>query len=240
MSFLYRFFTVYFSFFFVLVFILMYPLFYFFLKIKPNFIVVFKLKRFFSKMMFLGYFSRLKIKNKENILENGNFILCSNHTSYLDIMAMYICINKPFLFMAKSELEKVPLFGIFFRTMDITVNRSSPISSARAFIRAKKELKGKFGIAIFPEATVNRNPPKLMVFKNGAFKLALESNTAILPIAFSNNYNIIGNVSKGKTRVFPGKTTASIMPAIHPKDYPSEKALKDATFAQIQEALAYE
>lgn len=140
--------------------------------------------------------------------------------------------------MGKAELAKVPLFGIFFRTMDIVVDRKSAISSARAFIRAKKELKNNFGIAIFPEGTVNRNPPKLMAFKSGAFKLAMDSNCAILPISFSNNYNIIGNVGKGKARVLPGKTKATITPPIFPKDFENEKALKDATFAQIQEALA--
>jgi 1-acyl-sn-glycerol-3-phosphate acyltransferase len=237
MKLIYRFFIFQFAVVFAVSLLLLFPIFYFFLKIEVNYPVVFKLKRIWARLLFLGFFSRIEVEGKEHIPENDSFIICPNHSSYLDIIAMYLVIDKLFIFMAKSELSQWPLFGIFFKTMDISVNRKSPINAAKAFIRAKRELDAGRNVVLFPEGTIPKDNPKLIPFKDGAFKMAFDSNKAILPITFTNNYGIIGALYGEKLRVAPGKTKAIISAPLFPSDFDDCKALKDATFAQIQHNL---
>ena len=122
MKLIYRFFIFQFAVVFAVSLLLLFPIFYFFLKIEVNYPIVFKLKRLWARFLFLGFFSRIEVEGKEHIPENDSFIICPNHSSYLDIIAMYLVIDKLFIFMAKSELSQWPLFGIFFKTMDISVN----------------------------------------------------------------------------------------------------------------------
>ena len=71
-------------------------------------------------------------------------IYCANHSSYLDIVINYVVIPHYFVSMSKREVEKAPLFRIFFREMNILVDRKSKIDSRKAFIRAIQEIdKGK-------------------------------------------------------------------------------------------------
>jgi 1-acyl-sn-glycerol-3-phosphate acyltransferase len=237
MKLVYRFFIFQFALVFALSLLALFPIFYFFLKIEVNFPLVFKLKRFWAKFLFLGFFSRIKVEGKENIPDNDSFIICPNHSSYLDIIAMYLVIDKLFIFMAKQELSEWPLFGIFFKTMDISVNRKSPINAAKAFIRAKRELNSGRNVVLFPEGTIPKDNPSLLPFKEGAFKMAFDSNKAILPVTFTHNFRIIGALYGPKLRVAPGKTKAIISAPLYPSDFDDCKALKDATFAQIQNNL---
>lgn len=140
--------------------------------------------------------------------------------------------------MAKQELSNWPLFGIFFQTMDISVNRKSPVNAAKAFIKAKRALNDGHSVVLFPEGTIPKNNPQLLPFKDGAFKMAFDTNKAIVPVTFTNNFGIIGALYGPKLRVAPGKTTAKISKPLYPSDFEDCKALKDATFAAIQHNLS--
>ena len=53
------------------------------------------------------------------------YVFVSNHTAFLDIPTILAVVPNPIRFMAKHSLAKVPLFGIWFRTVDIPVNRGN-------------------------------------------------------------------------------------------------------------------
>lgn len=92
--------------------------------------------------------------------------------------------------MAKKELRSVPLFGLFFKDMNIAVDRSSAKASHRASLQADSELKMGNSVVIYPEGTIGNTIPKMRPFKNGAFKLAIENKISILPITFLNNQKL--------------------------------------------------
>ncbi|MDF2433452.1 MAG: 1-acyl-sn-glycerol-3-phosphate acyltransferase [Mucilaginibacter sp.] len=86
------------------------------------------------------------------------------------------------------------VLGFFLRTIDVTLNRDSKISSFRAFKTAAERLKQRISVVIFPEATIPAEyPPKLHPFKNGAFKLAIELKIPILPVSSINTWKILWN-----------------------------------------------
>jgi 1-acyl-sn-glycerol-3-phosphate acyltransferase len=123
--------------------------------------------------------------------------------------------------MGKAELSNIPLFGIFFRTLDIVVERGNEEKSAGAYRKAAKYLDNGSNLVIFPEGGIFAEPLKIKPFKDGAVKLAARKEKAILPVGLPDNYKIIPDESKlvkpGKIRIIlhrplraSGKSTEEI------------------------------
>lgn len=94
--------------------------------------------------------------------------------------------------MGKEELLKNYVTGIYFRSVDIPVNRESKISAFRAFKKAEESLKEGKTVVIFPEGMISNDyPPVLQEFKNGPFRLAIEQGVSILPVTIENNWNLM-------------------------------------------------
>jgi len=107
------------------------------------------------------------------------------------------------VYMGKKELLKAPLFSIFFKRMDIPVDRKSKMGSHRAFKEAGEKLDQGFGVVIYPEGTIS-NEGVLRPFKNGAFKLAIEKQVPIIPVANLNNWKLLQNGGFFKSYGRPG------------------------------------
>jgi 1-acyl-sn-glycerol-3-phosphate acyltransferase len=127
-----------------------------------------------------------------------NYIICPHHTSNLDITAMCILVkNNYHCFMGKEELLEGLVTGLFFRSVDIPVNRDSNISAFRAFKRAGGKLKEGYSTIIFPEGKISNNyPPVLHEFKNGPFRLAIEQKVPIIPVSSLNTWKIFWDDGK--------------------------------------------
>jgi len=94
--------------------------------------------------------------------------------------------------MGKQELEDGLVTGLFFRTVDIPVNRDSKMSSFRAFKKASEKLQEGVSLIIFPEGRISDNyPPQLGSFKNGPFRLAIELKIPIIPVVSANTWQIL-------------------------------------------------
>jgi len=132
-----------------------------------------------------------KVQKKSKIDPKKAYVFCPNHTSYLDIMLIYIAIPNYFHTIGKAELRRVPLFRKFFDRMNIPVNRKSKLDSHRAFLRAGDDLEKGISITLFPEGTIHHHGPCMGRFKNGPFKLAIERQVPIVPITFLNNWILI-------------------------------------------------
>lgn len=135
--------------------------------------------------------------------KNTAYVIAPNHTSMLDIVTLTVKLHIDFNFMAKMELAKIPVFGIFFRTIDIAVDRKNARQSAQAYQRSVDQLKiDNKSIVIFPEGTIPMSAPVLSRFKDGAFKLAVETQKPILPVTIIKNWEVLPD--KGKMRFKPG------------------------------------
>ncbi|MBL4716690.1 MAG: 1-acyl-sn-glycerol-3-phosphate acyltransferase [Bacteroidetes bacterium] len=119
------------------------------------------------------------------------YIYCPNHTSYLDVPLLRVVLPGYYHYMGKVELLKNFFFGIFFRTMDIPVDRSSIMSAHRAFVRAGEDLDKGVGVVMFPEGSITDDVPNLSEFKPGPFRLAIKHNVPIVPITIIDNWKIM-------------------------------------------------
>jgi 1-acyl-sn-glycerol-3-phosphate acyltransferase len=148
----------------------------------------FKMARIWSKFILIGMGFYYKIEREQALYPNQNYMIVANHTSMIDIMLMLVTIKKPFVFVGKQELSKIPLFGFFYKRTCILVDRSSSRSKHRVFERAQKRINQGLSICIFPEGGVPDDESVVLdFFKDGAFRLAIDHQLPIVPISFADN-----------------------------------------------------
>lgn len=148
---------------------------------------------------------------EESLQREQTYIYCANHSSNYDIMLLCILAEGRFHFMGKDELLKNPVLRIFFKTIDIPVNRDSKISAFRAFKRAGDNLENGMSLIIFPEGGISgaHYPPELMPFKNGPFRLAIDKGIPIVAVSFINIWKRMWDDGK-KLGSSPGKVDVYI------------------------------
>jgi 1-acyl-sn-glycerol-3-phosphate acyltransferase len=144
-----------------------------------------------------GFFSSLlsgiiyRFEYEKPIDWSRAYIICPNHISNLDITSASILTKNDYSFLGKEELLEGIVTRLFFRTVDIPVNRLSARSSFRAFKKAGDRLKGGANMVIYPEGTISGNyPPKVIEFKNGPFRLAIEHQVPIIPVTSLDTWKV--------------------------------------------------
>lgn len=134
----------------------------------------------------------VRFRYKDKIDWSRKYIICANHTSNLDITAVSLMMRSNYAFMGKDELLDNPVTSLFFKTIDIPVNRESTISAYRAFKRAATYLNQGMSLVIFPEGKIaDIYPPELQRFKNGPFRLAIEHNVPIIPVSIKDIWRLM-------------------------------------------------
>lgn len=128
------------------------------------------------------------ITSEGKIPKGRKVIFCSNHCSYLDILTCGTYLPGFNFFMAKMELSKVPLFRIWFKTLDVPVQRESLRSSHQAFHMAGEKMDTGPDMIIFPEGRIPSDTPRLHRFKPGAFRLAIQKNALVVPVTLPDNH----------------------------------------------------
>lgn len=184
--------------------ILLYPVFAILLSGKRNYRTTFKLMRFLARwVLFLpGIIVRIKRETPADELPQP-CVYVANHSSYLDTVISYIIIPHLFVQMGKAEISKAPLLRIFFRDMNIYVNRKSRTGSYAAFREASERLQKGQSIFIHPEGTIE-SKGQLKHFKNGAFRLAIENQVPVVPVTYLGNWKLLQNGGFFKAHGRPG------------------------------------
>lgn len=165
-------------------------------------------RRFWGKFLLLVGFIKVKQIFEVPLDFNKSYLITPNHTSQLDIITVSAKLKLFFNFIAKAELEKIPLFGIWFRTIDIAVDRKDPRKGAESYRKGLRWLEQGNSMVIFPEGTISNKVPKLIKFKDGPFKMAIEKQIDILPITIIGNWKILPD--QGVFEARPGFVTQYI------------------------------
>lgn len=135
-----------------------------------------------------------------------SYIFVSNHISYLDAAIIVKAYRQPIRPLGKVEMSKIPIFGFIYRNAIVTVDRSSATNRANS-IRVLKSIIGKgISVLVFPEGTFNMGTTPLKEFYDGAFRVAIETQTPVKPVLFLDayrrmHYNSIFSLTPGQSRI---------------------------------------
>jgi 1-acyl-sn-glycerol-3-phosphate acyltransferase len=176
-----------------------------------------KINRAWANIFFALIFLPVRVEGRENIKKGKSCVFIANHFSYLDI-AMMGLLPGDVVFIGKSSIRKIPLFGFYFRKLHIAVNRESLKSRGEVLIRAKNAIANGSSIVIFPEGgIVSLDPPLLQKFKDGAFTLAIDKQIPIIPVTLSFNHlilpdngSLLMDFKRGKLIIHPPISTEGL------------------------------
>ena len=124
--------------------------------------------------------------------KNKQYIFVINHISYLDATIIVKTIRQPVRALGKIEIGSIPVFGFIYKYAVVSVDRGSAENRAKSIRNMKSILKKGISIIVFPEGTFNMTENPLKDFYDGAFRVAIETQTPIKPILFLDTYDRMG------------------------------------------------
>jgi 1-acyl-sn-glycerol-3-phosphate acyltransferase len=166
------------------------------------------------------------------------YVIVANHESFADIL---LISHLPFemKWLSKIEILKIPLIGWMMRMAgDIPIKRGFGPSAVEAMERCRTSLRNRVSVVFFPEGT--RSPDgRMLPFKDGAFRLALEAGVPILPLAVAGTRTAL---PKHDWRFSRARAVVEVLPPIDTagltlEDLPELKARVRATIETARDAL---
>lgn len=149
----------------------------------------------------------LNIRNKSLFSSDQAFIYVANHSSFLDAVMLVRALPQSFKPLGKVEMAKAPIFGIIYRKVVVMIDRSCKESREKCVQILKEEVASGQSILIFPEGTMNRSAKPLTDFYDGAFRIAIETQTPLAPLVLVNARQLLPRSNPG-FRIKPGTVTA--------------------------------
>ncbi|MBQ8983388.1 MAG: 1-acyl-sn-glycerol-3-phosphate acyltransferase [Lachnospiraceae bacterium] len=126
---------------------------------------------------------KINIIGQENIPTDRACLFASNHRSNLDTILIQIACGVPIGFVAKTELKKVPLLGLWMQDIGcVFLDRSNIKAAIQVMNTGADHVKAGCSMGICPEGT-RGHEDTMKDFKEGSFKIATKANAPIIPVA---------------------------------------------------------
>ena len=166
------------------------------------------------------------------------YVFVFNHIAYIDIPFLMKAIrNRNFRVLGKAEMAKIPIFGFLYKCTVVLVDRKNAGNRAKSVLQLKSIIKKGISVVVSPEGTFNITNQPLKEFYDGAFRIAIETQTPIKPILFLDaysrmNYRSVFTLSPGRARI----VYLDEIP-VHGLTLQDVKSLKEKVYAIMEEKL---
>jgi len=168
--------------------------------------IIYQICKYWARIwyLFIGISHKEIYESPHNIKQQ--YIFVGNHSSYIDIPPIVLIAHQPIRVLGKYEMVKIPVFGLIYKAAVILVDRSNSATRAKSVRALKAAIHNNISIFIFPEGTFNESSQPLKSFYDGAFRIAIETQTPIKPILLVDtidrlHYNSIFSLTPGRNRV---------------------------------------
>ena len=169
---------------------------------------------------------KVTVIGEENVPKDQPVLYIGNHRSFFDILLTYTRCPGLTGYIAKAEMEKIPLLSNWMRYLHcLFLDRKDIKKGLQTIKEAIEKIKSGISICIFPEGTRNRSESdlELMEFHEGSFKLATRTGCPIIPIALNNTVSIF-------EKQFPKIRKTHVVIEYCKPIYPAELSKEDKKF----------
>lgn len=167
---------------------------------------------------------RLKVRGTEHFAKGKVYVVTCNHNSFIDVPILTPFVPGPNKTIAKAEMAKFPIFGLVYKRGSILVDRKDKESRKNSFLKMIQVIKSGMHMCIYPEGTRNRTGMPLKDFHDGAFRLAMDTQTDIIPAIILNSAKVLPNNKGFYFR--PGLLELHFLPPVPVSDFETYEALK--------------
>jgi len=199
--------------------------------------IIYRLSGYWADIWLLMAGIRVKKIEKAPLRSPGACIFVANHISYMDIPMFVKTLRMPVRALANAETGRIPVFGFLYRRAAIMVNRDSPENRARSVKILKSVLRKGISIFIFPEGMLNTTGRPLKTFYDGAFRIAIETQTPLQPLLFPDTVKRLHYSSLFS--LTPGISRAVFLPVVSVEGLTLKdiEMLKEKVYKIMEEAL---
>ena len=132
--------------------------------------------------------TKITVLNEENVPLDQAVLYVGNHRSYFDILLTYVRVPRPTGYVAKKEMERLPLLKNWMRNLHCQfLDRKNIKEGLKTILTCIEKTKSGISICIFPEGTRNKVNDTFLPFHDGSFKIAEKSGCPIMPITINNS-----------------------------------------------------
>lgn len=183
----------------------------------PNRKILQKYSCFWSSVyVWFNPYWTVKTAGRENMDRRKVYVMVSNHKSLMDILVLFRSFLH-FKWVSKASMFKAPLLGWNMKLNGyIPIRRGDPHSREKCLAHCKRWLAKGSSVLFFPEGTRSHDG-NLGRFKLGAFRLAIETGTDILPIVIFGSEKAVPKHSLKLTN--KAKMRIQLLPPVSVKDY---------------------
>lgn len=136
---------------------------------------------------------KMNVIGRDRIPKDVAVLYVSNHRSYFDIVSGYTLVPGLTGFIAKKEMEKIPLLSQWMKNLYcLFLDRDNLKAGLKTILEAISYVKSGISIWICPEGTRNHEE-NMLPFKEGSFKIAEKSGCPIVPVTFFRTDDIYEN-----------------------------------------------
>lgn len=132
-----------------------------------------------------------KVRGRENFEKGKVYVVTCNHNSFIDVPALTPFVPGPNKTIAKAEMARIPIFGLVYKRGSVLVNRKDKESRKVSFLQMIQVLKTGMHMCIYPEGTRNKTAMPLKEFYDGAFRLAMDTKSDIIPALIFNSKKVL-------------------------------------------------
>ncbi len=132
---------------------------------------------------------RLTVIGEENVPKDEAVLYIGNHRGFFDIVATYARCPRLTGYMAKKEIERVPLLSVWMRLLHcLFLDRDDIRQGLKTILTGIEHIKNGISVCVFPEGTrsTGSDQTELLPFREGAFKIATKTDCPIIPFALTN------------------------------------------------------
>ena len=160
-------------------------------------------QRYWRLFLFLSpVIGRITIVNPHNLNSIAPAVYAVSHQSSIDFVLIGSMIDN-FMSISNHPISDLPIFFKVPRLVGVYyMERDNPNASIAVYNRLQKALEEGVSVFLFPEGTRNYSP-ELKPFQKGAFRLAMEHRTPIVPVVIQGTGKIVTkgtNVTKTLSR----------------------------------------